>query len=81
MIKLKNMKIENNIIECDIFPEDSKENGYIKVDTESGVIENYSLPVGFEYCKNHVYKARDYLIKHIKDISTIPIHEKIILWY
>lgn len=81
MITLKNIKIENNVVECDIFPENSKEKGYIKVDIKSGVIENYSLPAGFEYCENHVCKAREYLIKHIKDISTIPIHEKTIMWH
>ena len=81
MIILKNITINNGFIECDIFPEDSKESGYIKINSKTGEIENYSLPLGFEYCVNHIHKAKDYLIKHIKEFTPIPIHEKILMWY
>lgn len=81
MILLKNIKINNDIVECDMFPENSKESGHMKLNLKNGEIENYSLPTGFEYCKNHVYKAGNYLIKHIKEIISTPIHEKMLMWY
>ena len=35
MVRLKNIEIDNNIISCEIFPEDSVQSGKLKVDINS----------------------------------------------
>ena len=44
MLKLKNIKRNNRVIECDIIPEDSKQKGHVVVDIASGNLREYSLP-------------------------------------
>ncbi len=36
MVKLKNIVKNNNMIQCDIYPEDSKEKGFITVNVTTG---------------------------------------------
>lgn len=57
MVRLKNLKKNNNIGECDIFPEDSSQPGHIGVDLKTGDLREYSLPIGYEWCVNHAYHA------------------------
>jgi hypothetical protein len=78
MIRLKNIAINDNIIKCDIFPEDSKENGTLEIDMRKTVV-SFSLPKGYEWCKNHIEHAK----KHLSNIyvsKKIP-EEKIIMWH
>lgn len=78
MIILKNIVIDNNIIKCDIFPEDSIENGTLEIDMHK-ISVSASLPKGYEWCKNHIEHAK----KHLSDIyisKNIP-KQKIIMWY
>lgn len=55
MVVLKNIIKNNDYLECDIFPEDSKLPGHIVISDEE--IIAYSLPDGYEYCLNHVRHA------------------------
>ena len=59
MVRLKNIEIDNNIISCEIFPEDSVQSGKLKVDINSQDIISYTLPAGFEWCKSHVHHAKN----------------------
>lgn len=79
MVKLKNIEIKNNIAKCEIIPEDSKNVGNIEVDLIAKIVTKYSLPNGYEWCKNHVYHAKDYLIEASKS-NDIPT-TKTIMWY
>ena len=79
MIRLKSIRKTDALIECDIIPEDSKENGHLIVDASSGTIKDYSLPKVYEWCKNHVIHAKDMLLKLAK-MSDIP-QEKLVMWY
>ena len=81
MIKLKNIKIDNDFVSCDIYPEDSIANGYMKINIANGEVESYLLPEGYEYCDNHVEHARHFIINHLEDIQSVPIIEKTIMWY
>ena len=67
MVRLKNLEKSNITVECDIIPEDSKQLGHIVVNLDSGELENYSLPEGYEWCRNHVQK-------------NMP-DEKLLMWY
>ena len=78
MIRLKNIVINGNIIKCDIFPEDSKENGTLEIDMHK-ISASFSLPKDYEWCKIHIEHAK----KHLSNIyvSKIIPKEKIIMWH
>lgn len=78
MVRLKNIERNSNIIECDIIPEDSIESGHVSVQIDSKKIENFSLPNGYEWCRNHVEHARMALLKLVQE-DNIP-NEKLIMW-
>lgn len=79
MLKLKNIKKNSVVIECDIFPEDSMQAGHVIVDIGSGRLGEYSLPVGYEWCRNHVNHAQTELLKLLSE-KDMP-DEKLIMWY
>jgi len=79
MVILKNIKKNDNYIECDIYPEDSTSCGHILVDTATKDIIEYVLPEGYEWCRNHVNHARFALVE-IADQLELP-NEKIVMWY
>lgn len=81
MVELKSIQIDGNIVKCDIFPEDSKENGYIEVDVPENKIVNSSLPTGYEWCKNHLEHARRFIVENFACIRDMPIKDKTIMWY
>ena len=82
MIKLKNIKKNNDIIECDIIPEDSQKAGHLSVslqdDDPYGTV-SYKLPEGYEWCRNHVSHAVTGLIEMAKRSEFL--NEKLIMWY
>lgn len=79
MIKLKNIMIEENIAKCEIVPEDSKNAGRLEVDLVTKMITECSLPIGYEWCKNHVAHAKEYLL-NVSKSRDIPTN-KMIMWY
>lgn len=79
MVKLKNIKKSDLIIECDIIPEDSTDSGHIIVDLNSGDIKGFSLPDGYEWCRNHVNHARNNLIT-LANEDHMP-KEYLVMWY
>ena len=79
MVKLKNIRKNKNIIECDILPEDSKEVGHLSVQIDSGEIKEYSLPVGYEWCRNHINHAQKVLLNFVRDNNIQK--EKLVMWY
>ena len=80
MVKLKNIVINGNTAKCDIYPEDSKENGTLEVDLQTREIKNYTLPVGYEWCFKHAVKAYGFLIEISESGVEIP-KERTIAWY
>lgn len=79
MIKLKNLRKNDSIGECDIFPEDSRKAGHIVVNLNSEELEEISLPKGYEWCKNHAYHAAKNLVTLLK-MDDIP-EEYLVMWY
>lgn len=79
MVRLKNIKRNNNIIECDIIPEDSAEYGHVAVNIDSAAVESFSLPENYETCISHVHHAKRALLKIAKD-EDLP-EEKLVMWY
>lgn len=79
MIKLKNIVRKNNIVTCDIFPEDSKNPGTIVYDINKSDIQEYRLPKGYEWCKNHIAHASRAIKEMIKAEDTQS--EKTVSWY
>lgn len=78
MVKLINLKKNNTTVECDILPEDSAKYGHVVVNLNSGELESYSLPMGYEWCMNHVHHAKRNLLEIAKE-ETLP-KEKLVMW-
>lgn len=78
MITLKNIKKSNDVIECEIIPEDSGETGYMIVRLDTKEIENVRLPKGYEWCRNHIGHAKTALLE-ISKYDDIP-KEKLVMW-
>ena len=51
MVRLKNIKKNDSIIEYDVLPETSTNAGHIVVDMKSGELKDYSSPVVFLWRK------------------------------
>ena len=79
MIRLTNIRVENDIINCDVFPEDSVKSGVIKIDVNNNTVSAV-LPEGYEWCKNHVNRAKEFLTKSYASNLELP-KEKTIIWY
>lgn len=76
MIKLKNIKINNGVIECDIFPEDCKIAGNLAFDTVKQNV-TYTLPDGYEWCKNHISHAVNALLEMVR---VAEFQDRIVMW-
>lgn len=81
MVKLRNIKKNSTIAECDIFPEDSVQCGHIIVDLKTEEVKEYTLPVEYEWCRKHIYHAADNLIKLVKLKEEEFPAEYLIKWY
>lgn len=79
MVKLKNIVINGNTAKCDIYPEDSKDKGTLEVNLQTREIISYTLPMGYEWCKNHIEHAKCSLIE-ISESKEIP-DVKTVAWY
>lgn len=78
MIRLKNIRQKNNIVECEIIPENSVEKGFIQVDVTSESIIQYNLPKEYEWCRNHVEHAKNALIGLCKNDTLVD--GKLLMW-
>lgn len=78
MIRLKNIVKNNNIIKCDIYPEDSPFPGTVICNVRERNLVSHSLPNGYEWCKNHVFHAL-YALLEMNDKGNI-LSEKTIMW-
>lgn len=79
MVRLKNLRRNSATIECDIYPEDSKHSGQVIVDLDSGAVLGYSLPEGYEWCRNHVNHAKTALIE-LSKMEHLPT-DYLVKWY
>ena len=81
MIKLKNIKMENDIASCDVFLEDCEEAGFLKVDVKQKKVIECILP---EEYSNHPMGYKGYAIaslyKACENKDNVP-NEKLIMWY
>lgn len=79
MLRLKNIKKDNGLINADILVEDCTENGHIIVDVEKNKIVSSVLPEGYDWCLSHLGHARKAIIEMSKK-NDFP-NEKLIVWY
>ena len=78
MLKLKNIKSDNCIISCDIYPEDSTEAGYMRYDLKKDKVLQFDLPKGYEWCERDSAQAVQYFRN--TDITNLP-KEKTLIWF
>ena len=80
MVRLKNIEKNDTAVWCDIYPENSKEPGFLKVlFSRPDKIETFSLPRGYEDDISHVNHARDALSKMIEKNEFKK--ERLVMWY
>lgn len=79
MIRLKNIERKNDVIRCNIIPEDSSEAGTLTVSLEKEDIESYTLPNGYEDCTVHVRHACTALVDDVKNGKLAK--ERLVMWY
>ena len=79
MIRLEHLKKNDKNIECNIFPEDSKESGSISVSLQTGEVISYTLPNGYEWCRNHINHTKKALMEFAKQDKMPTKH--MIMWY
>lgn len=79
MIRLKNIERKNNLVECNIIPEDSKAEGRLVVDLVKKDIASYTLPEGYEDCYGHVRHAVRAILQDAKE-GSLP-KERLVMWY
>ena len=77
MLRLKNIMVENNIIEADFYPEDCPSCGHVVVDLVTGRIASFSEVMG--YGASYLAHARQSLVG-IANEETLPT-ERLIMWY
>lgn len=79
MVKLKNLRRNNNLVECDLYIEDSTDPQHFIVDVESKEVIQFSAPKDYPHCENHVAHARWKIIALAKQGEIPP--ECTIMWY
>jgi|GEM_PF-2084917 len=80
MIRLKNVKRQDNIITMDAFVESCEEALPLILDVQKQDFEPYVFPKGYEWCTSHVAKAKWKLLRMLDNGEELP--EKLcIMWY
>lgn len=80
MLKLKNIRINGNLIEADYFPESDDRSAHVSLDSHTGVETREVIE---EYGGTYARMALNGLKRILKDIQkgkTIP-DERVIMWY
>lgn len=77
MVNIKNIEKNNDIVKCEIYPEDSKEAGTLSVELSTEKYQ-YELPAGYEWCENHAAHAAREIVAMNRD-GELP-KEKRIMW-
>ena len=80
MLKLKNIRINGNLIEADYFPESDDRSAHVSLDSYTGVETREVIE---EYGGTYARMALNGLKRILKDIQkgkTIP-DERVIMWY
>lgn len=78
MVRLRNIREINNIIECDFIPEDSKVFGHMKVDRKTGKFVEVSYPPGYEWCTSYTFHAKQHLLSY--NPGECP-EKAMLMWY
>lgn len=79
MIRLENIKAENDMITCIAFFEDCKTPIPLIYHVDLQFVEDVQFPVGYEWCINHI----KYAVKALDDMMLSGIMEdsKTVMWY
>lgn len=79
MLKLKNIVKNENTVTCDFYPEDSKTPGSLTYDIHNRTI-TYTLPKGYEWCRNHVAHAQ-FALREVAESDEDYKDSMICCWY
>ena len=77
MVRLKNVRVENDHIVCVGYVEDCKEPIRISVDMD-GNGESVEMPRGYEWCDIHIKRAERYLLERYEQ-GTLK-SEMLLMW-
>ena len=77
MVKLENIKRENDCISCDAYPEDSKTPVHLEVAISTGDITRSDMPKGYEHCLMHIRHAKRFLLTNADNLPK----SRLLMWY
>ena len=80
MIKLKNIKRDNNIITCVAYPEDCEVGLKMTINIEDETEEYEPLPKGYEYCKGNMAMGKWHLLRLLEKGEDLP-ENATVMWY
>lgn len=80
MIRLKNVKKENDSFVCDAYVEDCGIPVRLIYDIKTRSIPEYHLPEEYHDCREHISMARRYFDHVLSGVEKLK-QEKLIMWY
>lgn len=80
MIRLKNIKKNDNVVICDAYVEDCKQAVQIIYHVDAAEIEPVVYPQGYEDCKTHFGMARHFFKRTLEKGEELP-QQRTIMWY
>ncbi len=78
MLKLKKITKNNNVISCELFPEDSEKAGFLHYDVKNDKVIEFAMPKGYEWCETYIAQALQFFRNAEK--SKLP-NEKVLIWF
>lgn len=79
MVRLKNLKRNNDLVACDLYIEGSADPQHFAVNVETKEVVEFSAPKDYEHCENHVAHAKWKIIELAKQDKLPP--ECTVMWY
>lgn len=79
MIKLMQIKREENKITCKALIEDCEIYTPLSYDIPSMTFDDYSLPEGYEWCDIHIHHAKRFFSSILKNGEDLP-ESRTIMW-
>ena len=77
MVRLDNIHRINDRVMCNAYIEDSSEPVSLILDLDTGTVEDFQWPKGYERHWKHIGKAVYYLLNHAECLP----EKHIIMWY
>ena len=80
MVKLTDIQRTGDTIRCKAYVEDCEEPVNLMFHIRSHILDDFTLPNGYEYCDWHILIYAKKYLEEAANMVSIP-KEKLIMWY